>query len=57
MTLKRRKTPASRAGRPAHPYQACRDEDCERTACEAYKEGYAQGWADKPPEVVYVGGK
>jgi hypothetical protein len=48
-----KKAPARRPGRPAHDYRNCRDADCERVACEAYREG----WADKPPEVIYVGGK
>lgn len=27
----------------AHPYAACRDDDCERQACVAYKDGFADG--------------
>ena len=30
-----------RPGRPAHDYANCRDHDCERTACEAWRDGYA----------------
>ena len=26
-----------------HDYQNCRDADCQRTACEAYREGFADG--------------
>jgi hypothetical protein len=35
--------PARRAGRPAHDYIRCRDHDCQRPACEAYREGVADG--------------
>lgn len=28
---------------PAHPYAACRDDDCDRRACVAYKDGFADG--------------
>lgn len=31
--------PPRRPGRPAHDYRNCRDHDCERVACEAYREG------------------
>ena len=43
----RRKAPAKpRAPRDRHEYQACRDEDCTRLACGAFREGHAQGFAD-----------
>jgi len=29
-----------------HDYGTCRDRDCERAACEAYKSGYDNGFAD-----------
>jgi hypothetical protein len=29
-----------------HPYQACRDQGCERYACRIYKEAYADGYED-----------
>lgn len=32
-----------RPGRPAHDYRNCRDADCERVACEAYREGVEDG--------------
>jgi ribosomal protein L4 len=35
--------PARRPGRPAHDYRNCRDHDCQRVACEAYREGVADG--------------
>jgi hypothetical protein len=35
--------PARRPGRPSHDYRNCRDHDCERPACEAYREGVADG--------------
>ena len=31
------------AGRPAHDWTRCRDHDCHRPACEAYREGVADG--------------
>jgi hypothetical protein len=30
-----------KSGRPAHDYRNCRDHDCTRQACEAYREGLA----------------
>jgi hypothetical protein len=49
---------ADRPGRrQQHRYDRCKDQDCDRPLCAAYREGYRQGYADKPPEVVYVGGK
>lgn len=32
--------------RPSHDYRNCRDHDCERAACEAWREAYAEGVAD-----------
>jgi flagellar biosynthesis/type III secretory pathway protein FliH len=29
-----------------HRYQLCRDEDCERTLCRIYREGYRNGRED-----------
>lgn len=39
----RRKTPAKRTGpaKPAHDYRTCRDPECRRHACVAYREGMA----------------
>ena len=38
------------SGNSQHPYQACRDPECERYACrvwkEAFKEGYDDGFVD-----------
>lgn len=53
---RRKKTPGR--PRPSHPAAGCLNQpDCERPMCELYREAYWQGWADKPPEVIYVGGK
>ncbi|MGH3287779.1 MAG: hypothetical protein ACRDPD_24290 [Streptosporangiaceae bacterium] len=44
-----RRKAAAKAGKPARPehrYEACRDEDCHRTACTAYRAGYDAGWPD-----------
>ncbi len=41
----KRKKAAARKARPQHNYRTCRDEDCQRVACEAYAEGYADGMA------------
>lgn len=35
--------PASRAKRQAHEYRTCRDRDCARQACEAYRDGIEYG--------------
>jgi|HubBroStandDraft_2_1064218.scaffolds.fasta_scaffold01897_14 hypothetical protein len=35
--------PARKPGRPRHDYRNCRDADCERVACEAYREGVEDG--------------
>lgn len=35
--------PPRKPGRPRHDYRTCRDHDCERVACEAYREGVADG--------------
>jgi len=29
---------------PQHRYQSCRDGDCERAACMAWREGRAEGY-------------
>jgi flagellar biosynthesis/type III secretory pathway protein FliH len=31
---------------PQHRYQACRDRDCERIACAAWREGREEGYTD-----------
>jgi hypothetical protein len=42
-----KKRPASSGPRPArHEYASCRDADCERAACEAYRDGRATGYAE-----------
>ena len=38
-----RKHKPARPARPAHDYRRCRDRDCERTACTAYRDGIAYG--------------
>lgn len=43
--------------RAPHPYQAHLYKDCSVPSCTLWREAYWQGWADKPPEVIYVGGK
>jgi hypothetical protein len=35
--------PPRRPGRPAHDYTRCRDHDCQRPACESYREGVEDG--------------
>jgi len=35
--------PAGRGGRPQHDWALCRDAECERQVCEAYREGVADG--------------
>jgi hypothetical protein len=37
-----RKKPAAR--KAAHRYESCRDRDCERLACVAYRDGYEEGY-------------
>lgn len=37
---------AAAAARPRHLYQRCRDDDCRRMPCVAWKEGIEQGYAD-----------
>jgi len=39
----RKKKPARRPARPGHDYRRCRDHDCERAACAAYRDGIAYG--------------
>jgi hypothetical protein len=34
---------AKKAARPVHLYEACRDTDCQRLACRAFKEGREEG--------------
>jgi len=45
--FRRRKAAAAKAARPARPphlYQACRDRECERIPCVAFREGQAEGY-------------
>lgn len=42
---KRRKA-AARASVPRHLYQSCRDKDCKRLPCVAWKEGREEGFAE-----------
>lgn len=55
----KKKAPAGRASAQAHDYRACRDEDCARTACvawrEALAEGYRDGWKDGHAEGYRAG--
>lgn len=43
---KRRKAAAAKPKRAQHSYSACRDGDCERMGCVAYKEGLEDGYED-----------
>jgi hypothetical protein len=43
---RKEKTAASRPARPEHRYEACREEDCERIPCAAYREGREDGYRD-----------
>jgi hypothetical protein len=36
----------SRTSQPQHRYETCKDDGCQRLACRAYKEGYANGFDD-----------
>jgi flagellar biosynthesis/type III secretory pathway protein FliH len=38
--------PRSKPRRPAHEYQSCADQDCQRPVCVAFKEGYRDGDRD-----------
>lgn len=39
----RKRKAAARPARPAHEYQRCRDEDCQRIGCVAYRDGLEVG--------------
>ena len=43
--FRQRQAAARKAARPAHRYEECRDEDCQRTACAAYRQGSEEGHA------------
>jgi hypothetical protein len=38
--------PKSKPRRPPHEYQSCRDKNCQRPVCVAFKEGYREGDRD-----------
>ena len=38
--------PGGAAGPASHPYQSCRDADCERRSCVIWREARAEGYAD-----------
>jgi hypothetical protein len=40
---KARRNPARRPARPAHDYRRCRDRDCERGPCTAWRDGIEYG--------------
>jgi hypothetical protein len=42
--------PPRRPGRPSHDYARCRDHDCQRPACEAWREGFQDGLMACPRE-------
>jgi transcription elongation factor Elf1 len=46
----RRAKAAARPARPSHNYRTCRDKDCTRAACEAYREGFEDGAASASEE-------
>lgn len=41
----RRKRTRPGSSKPTHDYRRCRDADCQRPACGAYQEGFAEGFA------------
>jgi hypothetical protein len=41
---KARRRPPVRRTRPAHPYQSCREGDCLRVACVAFRDGIEVGF-------------
>ncbi len=43
---KRAKATAPKPARPQHDYRTCRDPECRRYGCVAYRDGYANGAAD-----------
>jgi hypothetical protein len=43
---KRGKAAKPKLQRPAHDYQTCRDPDCRRYGCQAFRDGYDRGSAD-----------
>lgn len=42
---KRAKAAKPKLQRPSHDYATCRDGDCQRHACRAYREGFDNGMA------------
>ena len=42
----KRKRPAGRSRPERHDYRNCRDAECQRVACEAYREGHGDGWME-----------
>lgn len=44
--FKKRQATARKAARPVHLYEACRDKECQRTACVAFKQGAEEGYAE-----------
>jgi hypothetical protein len=42
---KRAKAAAPKHQAPKHDYRTCRDTDCQRYACVAYRDGYDNGFA------------
>jgi hypothetical protein len=42
--------PSRRSSRPTHDYRRCRDADCQRIPCEAYREGYDDGFGSATEE-------
>jgi len=46
--FKKRKAAAAKrtAVKPRHLYQSCRDDDCQRVPCTAFRDGRAEGYQD-----------
>ena len=45
--FRKRQAAAKKAARPQHPpWAACKDPDCQRTGCRAYREGLEYGYGE-----------
>ena len=40
------------AARGEHRYESCRDKECERIPCRAFREGYGEGYDDGFPDGI-----
>jgi hypothetical protein len=41
----------ARAARPQHDYHSCKDENCQRRTCAAYREGFEDGAQSALPDI------